>query len=128
MNLRRGASRIAVGMRVMLLAALAAGLTVGAPSAQAARKALVIGNDAYSAFRPLHNAIQDARDVAEALRKAGFEVPAKWQVLDGTRRQMDSALQDFVGNLSSEDEVVFYYSGHGVEIDGQAALLPSAPS
>ena len=47
MNLRRGASRIAVGMRVMLLAALAAGLTVGAPSAQAARKALVIGNDAY---------------------------------------------------------------------------------
>ena len=111
-------------MRYFLTICLVAVFAMGATSAVAARKALVIGNDAYVSFGRLKNAVQDARDVANALRAAKFEVPEKWLILNGGRERMDTALQDFVGNLDQSDEVVFYFSGHGVEIDGQAALLP----
>lgn len=95
-----------------------------APVAQAARLALVIGNNNYQVLRPLKNATQDARDTAAELRAVGFQVPDKWLVLNATQRQMDAALQDFVANLRPDDEVVFFYAGHGVEIDAQAALVP----
>ena len=95
-----------------------------APVAQAARLALVIGNNNYQVLRPLKNATQDARDTAAELRAVGFRVPDKWLVLNATQRQMDAALQDFVANLRPDDEVVFFYAGHGVEIDAQAALVP----
>lgn len=95
-----------------------------APVAQAARLALVIGNNNYQVLRPLKNATQDARDTAAELRAVGFQVPDKWLVLNATQRQMDAALQDFVANLRQDDEVVFFYAGHGVEIDAQAALVP----
>lgn len=109
----------------LLTLALALGLGVGwVPAAQAARLALVIGNDQYKVLSPLTNAAKDARDVAAELRAAGFDVPDKWVVQNGTRNSMRAALQDFVGRLRPEDEVVFYYSGHGVEIDAQAALVP----
>ena len=104
---------------------LTLGLTLGmGPAAHAARLALVIGNDEYKVLSPLTNAAKDARDVAAELRAAGFQVPDKWVVQNGTRNSMRAALQDFVGRLKPEDEVVFYYSGHGVEIDAQAALVP----
>ncbi len=92
--------------------------------AQAARLALLIGNDAYSALNPLQNAAKDARDMAAVLRQAGFDVPDKWVVQNGTRQQMDAALQDFVARIRPDDEVVFYYSGHGVQIGPIAALAP----
>ena len=111
-------------IRLAILVVAAMGIVIAAPSADAARKALVIGNDSYGSIRPLRNATKDAQDIAATLRAAGFDVPEKWTVINGTRKRMDSALQDFVGNLTSEDEVVFYYSGHGVQINGQAALLP----
>lgn len=107
----------------MLLFAL--GWLLGlAPAAQAARLALVIGNDQYRALEPLVNAAKDARDVAAELRDAGFEVPEKWVVQNGTRNSMRAALQDFLARLTPDDEVVFYYSGHGVEIDAQAVMVP----
>ena len=95
-----------------------------APAANAARLGLVIGNEQYQVLGKLVNAAKDARDVAAELRAAGFQVPDKWVVQNGTRNTMRAALQDFVGRLKPEDEVVFYYSGHGVEIDAQAALVP----
>ena len=109
-------------------AALAGALALAAvftPVAQAARYALVIGNDAYQPpLRPLQNAAKDARDIAAELRASGFQVPDKWVVINATRRRMDAALQDFLANIGEGDEVVFFYGGHGVEIDAQAALVP----
>lgn len=80
----------------------------GVSAAQAARLALVIGNDQYKVLSPLTNAAKDARDVAAELRAAGFDVPDKWVVQNGTRNGMRAGLQDFVGPLKPEDEVVFY--------------------
>ncbi|MDO9075001.1 MAG: caspase family protein [Rubrivivax sp.] len=85
-------------------------MAVVAGPAQAARLALVIGNDAYAKAPPLRNARNDARSIASELETAGFNVT---RVLDGTRRGMNEALDGFLRRIQKGDEVVFYFSGHG---------------
>jgi hypothetical protein len=51
----------------------------------------VIGNDAYP-DRPLHNAINDIRDVGIALRDLGFDVV---EIANGTRHQILSGVTSF---------------------------------
>ena len=85
------------------------------------RTALVIGNGAYAAA-PLANAANDASDMAAALGAVGFEVILR---TDADQRAMDEALDEFALRLSERQGVgVFYYSGHGVEVEGQNYLLP----
>lgn len=92
--------------------AVAATLAVAlvADPAQAARLALVIGNDGYSRVPQLRNARNDARSIATELEAAGFRVT---RVFDGTRRTMNEALDGFVRRIDKGDEVIFYFSGHG---------------
>ncbi|MFN9745879.1 MAG: caspase domain-containing protein [Betaproteobacteria bacterium] len=92
-----------------VVAALLTGLLTAAP-VQAARLALVIGNDTYRQAPVLRNARNDARSIAGELEAAGFQVS---RVLDGTRRDMNAALDGFVRRIGKGDEVVFYFSGHG---------------
>lgn len=84
------------------------------------RVALVVGNDAYPAM-PLKNAVNDARAVAGALREAGFVVSLEQ---DLTRVAMERAVDGFVGKLSPGDVALFFYAGHGVEIEKENYLLP----
>ena len=96
----------------------------GAPaaSAQAAhRLALVIGNDSYQHAQALHNARADARAVAGTLHGLGFTVTLKQDV---TYEQMKQAMREFKVSVAGGDEVVFYYSGHGVQLGGTNYLLP----
>ena len=90
-------------------AALALGALLAA-EAEAARLALVIGNDTYVNAPVLRNARNDARTIAKELEAAGFAVT---RVLDGTRRDLNAALDGFVRRIGKGDEVVFYFSGHG---------------
>jgi hypothetical protein len=86
-----------------------------------ARTALVIGNSAYPKA-PLVNPKNDASDVAEALRGAGFEVDLK---LDTGRRDMQEAIARFGARLKVKGGVgLFYFAGHGVQFDGENYLLP----
>lgn len=84
------------------------------------RKALVIGNSAYS-VSPLKNPANDAADVAEALKKAGFEVQL---AVNRTLNQMDDDLKTFTSGLKTDDVAFLYYAGHGVQADGENYLLP----
>lgn len=102
--LRRAGPRLAQALTAALLAALVPG------PVQAARIALVVGNDSYTHAPPLRNARNDARSIAAELEAAGFKVT---RVLDGTRRNMNEALDAFVRRIDKGDEVVFYFSGHG---------------
>ncbi|MBA4175271.1 MAG: hypothetical protein C0505_01705 [Leptothrix sp. (in: Bacteria)] len=104
--------RAAVPRARQLWMAVAASLAVAlvAVPAQAARLALVIGNDGYSRIAQLRNARNDARSIAAELESAGFKVT---RVFDGTRRSMNEALDDFVRRIDKGDEVIFYFSGHG---------------
>lgn len=99
----------AVGVLCQLLVAFVLGAVLAA-DARAARLALVIGNDTYVNAPVLRNARNDARSIAKELEAAGFAVT---RVLDGTRRDMNAALDGFVRRIGKGDEVVFYFSGHG---------------
>ncbi|MGE0256713.1 MAG: SUMF1/EgtB/PvdO family nonheme iron enzyme [Alphaproteobacteria bacterium] len=90
------------------------------PPAEAARKALVIGNAAYKA-RPLANPVNDATDMAKRLEGLGFAVTT---ATDATRRQMAAAILAFHRSLAAGDEAVVFYAGHGLQVRGQNWLLP----
>lgn len=86
------------------------------------RHALVVGIDAYVNITNLQKARNDAEAVAEALGETGFEVTV---LLDSNRRDLFRALNTFVQQLEPGDEAVFYFAGHGVEVDGRNYLLPT---
>jgi hypothetical protein len=99
---------------------LAASLSLAAP-VQAKRLALVIGNDSYQNVQPLKNARSDAKAIAAELKAVGFDVTLKQ---DLTQKMMKSALRDFKAQVAGGDEVVFYFSGHGVQFGGTNFLVP----
>ncbi|MEY4283575.1 MAG: hypothetical protein RL111_250 [Pseudomonadota bacterium] len=84
------------------------------------RTALVIGNAKY-AVNPLPNPVNDANDMARALRSVGFEVI---EINNATLAQMRDATRRFADRLASSDVGLVYYSGHGVEVKGRNYLIP----
>ena len=97
-------------------------LAVGASPALAERVALVIGNAEYAEeTAKLTNPVRDARAMAEMLDDLGFSVTRK----ENTNiEEMDEAVDAFIRQVRSGDTAVFYYSGHGIELDGENYLLP----
>jgi uncharacterized caspase-like protein len=85
------------------------------------RIALVIGNDSYTHVSKLANARADARAVAAALKQTGFDVTLR---TDLNRNDMMEALRIFITRVAGGSDAVFYFAGHGVEIDRANYLLP----
>ncbi len=84
------------------------------------RQALVIGNSSYAAS-PLKNPVNDATDIATALKKRGFKV----QLLrNADQRQMENAIQSFGKGLRAGGVGLFYYAGHGIQYSGRNYLIP----
>lgn len=84
------------------------------------RVALVIGNGGY-ASSPLHNPVNDAKDVASALRGLGFGVILK---TDADKRVMVDAVSAFGGQAQGAEVALFYYAGHGLQVGGLNYLVP----
>jgi uncharacterized caspase-like protein len=84
------------------------------------RLALVIGNGDYR-FSPLKNPVNDAKAMSEVLRQLGFTVD---QQQNAGRRSMLEAIRRFVLRSKSYGVRVFYYAGHGVQVDGRNYLIP----
>ena len=85
------------------------------------RKALVIGNDAYRHVEPLKTAREDARAIADNLKKVGFTVTLR---TDLAEREMKAAIRNFAEKIDGGDEVAFFFAGHGVEIGSTNYLIP----
>lgn len=81
--------------------------------------ALVIGNAKYTHTSKLKNPGHDAEDVAEMLERCGFDVTL---LNDATYRQMDKALKGFKAALADQDVGLFFFAGHGFQIDGDNYL------
>jgi len=92
-----------------------------ANQALAARYALLIGNDSYHEVPALRNARADADLMAQSLKKAGYVTTV---VKDRNLKQMKDDVRAFKAHVKGGDEVVFFYSGHGVQIDAMNYLLP----
>lgn len=76
--------------------------------------ALVIGNNAYQHLPQLKTAVTDAQAVADVLEKRyAFRVT---RLINANRYQIMSALNDLRESLSSDDNLLVYYAGHG-ELD-----------
>lgn len=88
----------------------------------ASRQALVIGNSAYRQS-PLANPANDARGMSELLESAGFYVETR---LDARYDDIVSAIERFGETLRRSESrlAVFYYAGHGVQLDWRNYLLP----
>lgn len=90
--------------------------------ASAARLALVIGVDSYENVTRLKNARADAESMAAALTRAGYEVQLR---TDRKLKDLQADLRDFRARIRGGDEVILFFSGHGVQLGGTNYLLPA---
>ena len=84
------------------------------------RTALVIGNSSYNTGS-LRNPVNDADDMASALKRLGFDVILK---KNATQQDMEDVIRDFGNSLKKGGVGLFFYAGHGVQISGKNFLLP----
>ncbi len=91
------------------------------PELAESRTALVIGNADY-ADSPLNNPVNDAKAITELLKNNGFRVIS---ALDADQRRMETTINEFATLLAVNKGIgVFYYSGHGLQVDGENYLIP----
>jgi uncharacterized caspase-like protein len=108
-------------MRWCLTALFMAAVCLTAAQASAERRvALVVGNSQYEHTPALSNPRNDAEDIADALKKVGFEVEVGYD-LDQVR--FASLIDDFARALEGADVGLFFYAGHGLQIDDRNYLV-----
>jgi len=83
------------------------------------RLALVVGNSAYP--ERLINPVNDARALAADLRDVFFSVA---EVENANLADLKNSVEQFVASLEPGDVALFYYSGHGMQIEGENWLIP----
>ena len=113
-------------LRIALLAALSMLATpllpVVAAHADGERLALIIGNAKYPDNEtPLKEPINDARDIADELKRDGFEVEIG-ENLSG--EAMRRALDKFYGQIKPGTAALIFFSGFGIQSARQSYILP----
>lgn len=88
--------------------------------------ALVIGNQRYygsMTLSPLYQAESDAAEIASLLTSIDddFRVIS---LINLTGHEMNAAITYFISLLDSGVYGVFYFAGHGFELNGESYLLP----
>lgn len=84
------------------------------------RIALLIGNANYKEA-PLKNPANDAKDMEKLLRAKGFNVTLK---INATKKEIETAIRRFGRKLRQGGTGLFYYAGHGIQIQGRNYLIP----
>ena len=85
------------------------------------RIALVIGNANYLHGGKLSNPINDVNAISTQLESLGFKVIKH---KDLTLLDMKKAVDDFGRQLTSYDVSLFFYAGHGIQVNGNNYLIP----
>jgi len=112
-----------MNIRPLLALSLIMSVVLAAPSFAAGdRYALVIGNAKYpDADAPLKEPINDARDVADELKRDGFTVDVGENLTgDGMRRAFDK----LYGKIKPGSIALIFYSGFGIQSARQSYLIP----
>ena len=114
--------------RNLVLSCLIAGL-LGLVSATGAlalerRIALVIGEAAYPA-KPLATAANDAGLIAQTLQAAGFDVTGARDLEGEALRRAFLDFLDKAGASGPETVAFVYFSGYGMQLEGENFLIPT---
>ncbi len=91
------------------------------PAQAAPRVALVIGNASYAHAPELENPLNDAADVAAALRRLGFSVT---KLENANFAELRKGLLEFTLAASASEVAVVFYAGLGIEVDQRNFLVP----
>jgi uncharacterized caspase-like protein len=109
-------------MRLALLLILIFSVAPTAPSAAADRFALVIGNAKYpDADAPLKEPVNDARDVADELKRDGFAVDVGENL---TGENMRRAFDRLYAHIKPGSIALIFFSGYGVQSNRQSYMIP----
>jgi hypothetical protein len=104
-----------------VLAGLLAVVLSSLPAFAEKRVALVIGNAAYTNAPKLKNPRHDAEDMTAALEKLSFKVVSGF---DLDERGMAQKAREFSREVVGADVALFFYAGHGLQVNGLNYLAP----
>jgi len=109
-------------LRLTAVASLLAAVSVSAQAPLDVRVALIIGNSAYAGNMALVNPANDARAMADVLKRLGFTVI---ELRDGSKAQMSAAITKVSESLKGKQGVgMLYYAGHGLQLDWRNYMVP----
>ena len=120
--------RCLTSLWALMIAVLMVNMLVQPLSVSAAdgkRVAFVVGIGDYDnlpAHQQLKNALDDADGVSAKLKEMGFDHIVRGVNLK--RPDFSTKWQNVLNSLGEEDTFVLFFSGHGVQIEGQNYLLP----
>ena len=109
-------------LRTMIVLFISGFLQILPVAAAQKRVALVIGNSDYAHSPKLTNPTNDAADLAEVLKRVGFNVILG---LDVDKPGFDRKIRDFARALEGADVALLFYAGHGLQVGGQNYLIPT---
>jgi hypothetical protein len=92
-----------------------------ASNSYAKRIALIIGNADYTTTSKLRNTLNDAKAMSATLKSLGFDVTT---IENGTYETIKNAIYAFGDRIQDVDVSLFFYAGHGLEVDGTNYLVP----
>ena len=90
------------------------------PPALAAKRAFVLGINAYEKVPKLQKAVNDGKAVSQLLQELQFKVTS---FSDAGKATFQKGWGDFLNSLREGDTVLFYFAGHGVQLEGLNYLL-----
>ena len=96
-------------------------LLVNAQAQTGQRVALVVGNGSYANAGQLANPVNDALDVATKLKSLGFIVI---EGHDLAKRDLETKIGEFSDALDGAAAGLFFYAGHGLQVDGRNFIVP----
>src|SRR5579862_9111364 len=88
------------------------------------RIALIIGNSTYRNVPQLNNPKNDAVLMAQTLKDLGFTLIGDAAQMNLDKAALDRAVQSFGRQLQGAEIALFYYAGHGVQMQGSNYLVP----
>lgn len=92
------------------------------------RKAFVVGNSEYENCANIKGTDTDIQGVQEALQvNCGFNRKHKgftWQKKNLDRATFMKQFRLFCSNIQHDDDILFYYCGHGIMCGGEMFLVP----
>lgn len=83
--------------------------------------ALVIANSAYITQPKLKSCKKDGEDMRGALERLNFDV---FFAENQNRAELFNIISEFLKNADLYSTVLLYYTGHGVQIDGENYFVP----